>query len=57
MRSIGIPEMPAANKVEAIVPNIPMKLAGLEKVLPGENSVVISVLKTYGNEAAYIFFF
>ena len=49
--------MPAANKVEAIVPNIPMKLAGLEKVLPGENSVVISVLKTYGNEAAYIFFF
>ena len=49
--------MPAANKVEAIVPNIPMKLAGLEKVLPGEKSVVISVLKTYGNEAAYIFFF
>jgi len=57
MRSIGIPEMPAANKVEAMIPDIHMKLFVGEKVLPGEFSFVSMFVYPYGSEAAYIFLF
>ena len=55
-RSIGIPKMPEANKVEAMIPLTHMKLLEGEKTLP-EFSGVSLALNTSGNEADYISFF
>ena len=55
-RSIGIPKMPEANKVEAMIPRTHMKLFEGEKTLP-EFSGVSLALNTSGNEADYISFF
>ena len=49
--------MPAANKVEAMIPDIHMKLFVGEKVLAGEFSFVSMFVYPYGSEAAYIFLF
>ena len=57
-KSIGIPVMPAANKVEAIVPNIDMGLLKNQvKVLPGLLLSHNEIVLTCGNYTVYIYFF
>ncbi len=57
-KSIGIPVMPAVNKVEAIVPNIGMDLSKDQvKVLPGKFLSHNEIVLTCGNYTVYIYFF
>ena len=49
--------MPAANKVEAMIPHTHMKLFVELKVLPDMLARASAIENTYGKEAAYIYFF